>query len=88
MTFPTRAHTDRDLSALAEQDLGAWAEQTLAAAKPDTRFVRYGAIAFWAVVAGLLLARVLLVDVTKLRPEASATVTPHSLLQLTPAPKA
>lgn len=72
------------LPVMAEPELAAWAGKTIAA-RPDTPFVRYGAIAFWTVVAGLILARVLLVDVAKLRPEtaaAPATDTPV-LIQLT-----
>jgi hypothetical protein len=78
-----------DLSQMAEPELAVWAAQTVVA-KPDTALVRYGALVFWTVIAGLLIARVLFVDVAKLRPETSATAAPPapaSLIQLTSGSK-
>ncbi|MGO9357607.1 MAG: hypothetical protein ACLP1D_08005 [Xanthobacteraceae bacterium] len=34
----------------------------------EQRKIRYGAMAFWVVVAALMIARVLLLDVSKIRP--------------------
>jgi len=38
--------------------------------------VRYGAMAFWAVVVVLLVARVLLLDVSKIRPGQGSALSP------------
>jgi hypothetical protein len=37
--------------------------------------IRYGAIAFWAVVAALMIARVLLLDVSKISPGQGSALT-------------
>ena len=39
--------------------------------------IRYGAMAFWAVVVVLLVARVLLVDVSKIRPGQGSGLSPQ-----------
>ncbi len=70
-------------SSMAEPELTAWAEQRTVESGSDTALVRLGAIAFWTIVACLLLARVFLVDAAKLRPEASSAATALSAFHLT-----
>ncbi|MBX9710334.1 MAG: hypothetical protein K2X60_04810 [Xanthobacteraceae bacterium] len=82
--FATRASAAGGyLPSMGEPDLSAWAEQATVESSTDSPFVRLGAVAFWTVVACLLLARVFLVDASKLRPEASTGAAPHAAFHLT-----
>ncbi len=58
---------------LSEQELSAWAERSAIASNNGSRFVGLGALAFWAVVAAILIARFFIIDPAKLRPTAAAT---------------
>ncbi len=58
---------------LSEPELSAWAEQSTIAANEGSRFGRVGTLAFWTVVAGLLIVRFFVIDPAKLRPEASSS---------------
>jgi hypothetical protein len=63
---------------LAEPDLAAWAEQ-IAVKSAGGRSVWYGAALFWLVIACILTARVMFLDVSKLQP-ATATVAAPSVV--------
>lgn len=57
---------------LSEPELSAWAEQSTIAARGRSRFGRLGTLAFWTIVAGLLIARFFVVDPATLRPEGTS----------------
>jgi len=50
-----------------EQELSSWAEQSIPT-KNKPGVGRLGTLAFWTVIAGLLIARFFLIDPEKLRP--------------------
>jgi hypothetical protein len=54
---------------LSEPELSTWAEQSTIAASGRSRFGHLGTLAFWTIVAGLLIARFFVVDPATLRPE-------------------
>lgn len=63
---------------LSEPELSTWAEQSTIAASGKSRFGHLGTLAFWTIVAALLIARFFLVDPSTLRPEgvsSSVSVT-------------
>lgn len=53
---------------LSEPELSAWAEQSTMASNGRSRFGHLGTLAFWTIVAGLLIARFFVVDPATLRP--------------------
>ncbi|MBY0380522.1 MAG: hypothetical protein K2W78_01180 [Xanthobacteraceae bacterium] len=58
-----------------EQELSNWAGQSVSA-KHKSGVGRLGTLAFWTVIAGLLIARFFVIDPAKLRPvETSNPVT-------------
>jgi hypothetical protein len=62
-----------DHGRLSESELSVWAEQSTIKSGNKSRFGRLGTLAFWTVVAGLLIARFFVVDPAKLRPENPPT---------------
>lgn len=78
----------RDVSSMAEPELSEWAERTTVDAHPRSSLINVGAIAFWMVVACLLFARVLLVDVTTFHHEASNEPAAVSMLKMSSASRA
>lgn len=56
----------------AETDLTEWAEQSVIAANKKPDAAHWGALVFWIVIAGLLIARYTLIDPAKLRPQAGS----------------
>ena len=52
---------------LTEPDLAAWAEK-IAVKSASARSIWYGAAVFWLVIAGIIAARVMFLDVGKIAP--------------------
>ena len=57
---------------LSEQELSDWAGRSAIASSDDSRFAGLGALAFWAIIAAILIARFFFIDPAKLRPLATA----------------
>lgn len=62
---------------LMEPDLASWAEKIAIGPAKDGRAIWYGAALFWAVVAGIIAARVAFLDPGT---PATALSAPHSTL--------
>ena len=69
---------------LMEPELVDWAERTAIDAAPDKRGIWYGALAFWIVVAFLITARVMLLDVNKNQPASAQSVHQSVLVDAQP----
>lgn len=59
-------------SHLSEQELSDWAARSAIASSAGSRFAELGALAFWAIIAAILIARFFFIDAAKLRPLATA----------------
>jgi hypothetical protein len=68
---------------LSEPELSAWAEHATITAGGQSHFGRLGTLAFWTIIAGLLIARFFVIDPAKLRPESASA--PVSVSSATPS---
>ena len=80
MTPTPEQNLDRDAPLrLGEPDLAAWAEKMAANSAPGKRTVWYGAALFWLVVACIVAARVMFLDLSNFRSATASTAAPSVL---------
>jgi hypothetical protein len=80
MTPTPEQNLDRDAPLpLGEPDLAAWAERIAANSGPGKGTLWYGAALFWLVVACIVAARVMFLDLGNFRSATASTAAPSIL---------